>query len=249
MFEASRIVALYNGFLDFKKVDNSEYAVVVRKQSFRLNPRLHQHISFFSVLDMKFNLQCLSVGKTSTTFETRLCDDTTGEELAVNKVRIVRMSRKTRTSAEYPEFYYEKYRPFIGQPTTKFLESRGIPSMPDDSYLFKLQVRSSDTDKNGHTNQASYVMFCMDCATDAALKKYYRHFDSDMCMYTTTYWEIDYLGESRTGDVLDIYTWQSNDNIGNIHFSIRLKRREIFNASTIFDLQKQISPAKRNARM
>ena len=248
MFETARILSLYNGFLDFRRVKDNEHALVLRKQSFTLNPKLHQTISFFSKLHMKFNLRVLSIGKTSATYEMRMCDGTTGEELVVNYLRFVRINLTTRKSTKFPPFFFEKYARFEGKPTTQFLESRSAPLVSEAAHIFQLTVRSSDMDVNGHTNQSAYIKFCMDCATDAALKKYYRHFDSDMCMYTTTYWEIDYLGESMTGDVLDILTWQAKD-VRNIHFCIRLNGRNIFHASTFFDLEKQLSPAKRNARL
>ena len=249
MFEAAKILSLFNDFLDFRKMIGTDHALVQIKQSFRLNPKLYQTVKLFSKLHMRFHLQCLSIGKTSTTYEMRMFDGKTGDELVVNHLRFVRMNLKTRKSSVFPQFYYEKYARFVGKPTTPFLESRSVPEVPQSAHVFQLTVRSSDMDVNGHSNQSAYIKFCMDCATDAALKKYYRHFDSDMCMYTTTRWEMDYVGESIAGDVLVISTWQSENNTRNIHFCIRSNGRNIFHASTFFDLEKQLSPAKIDARL
>ncbi|KAK3087845.1 hypothetical protein FSP39_011420 [Pinctada imbricata] len=247
MFEASRLIPLYHGFLHFQQVDGAHHGLVVRKQVLRLNPKLHQNMSIFSNLMMKFNLEVLSLGKTSVTYVSRFTDGESGELLAENFVKFVRINRKTRRAAEFPSFFQEMYGVMNGKETLPFLDKRIIAGQPpQDAYTYKVLVRSSDTDRNRHVNQAMYVKYCMDCATEAAINKYYKNFDSDMCMYTTTKWEIDYIGESGTRDLLEIVTWQSCDDLRHIGFLIRMEQKEIFRASTMFELQKQISPVKRN---
>ncbi|KAK3088519.1 hypothetical protein FSP39_020112 [Pinctada imbricata] len=250
--EAARLIPFYYGFLHFHEIQDDCYGLVVRKQVLRLNPKLHQTTCMFSKLMLKVDLQFLSLGKTSYSFAARLKDADTGELLAENFLKFVRINKKTRRAAEFPSFFQEKYGRIDGNEKVPFLDERnGSSDPPLDAYIYNVRVHRSDTDQNSHVNQSTYVKYCMDCATEAAMNKYYKNFDSDMCMYTTTKWEMDYIGESGAGDLLDVVTWQSNDDARIISFSIQLNKREIFRATSAFELHKQISPVKRyrNAKL
>lgn len=236
MFEAARILALYNGFIDFTKIDGREAALVIVKQQLKLIPKLHEkgmNVKF----TMLFDLRLVEVGKTSVQFVVEFKDGNTREVYGENLIKMVRMSRKTRRPVTFPEWFYEKYDSYRNSyGSTQALPRDALPKIPDNAFKFDLIPRHSDSDRNNHVNQSSYIKFCMDAATHASLSGHYVHFNEDMCLYAPLLWTISYVGECRANDELSIYTWQSESSSPeHIEFSILLNDRLIFHASTIFE--------------
>ncbi|XP_061181552.1 uncharacterized protein LOC133190098 [Saccostrea echinata] len=234
MFEAARIIALYNGFLNFTKIDGREAGMVIVKQQLKLSPKLHE-MTLKSKTQLLFDMVLLEVGKTSILYRIQFKDGSTNEILGENFLKFVRMSRKTRRPMVFPDWFYELYASYMNSSGHPVLSKEPLPEIPDNAYKFVVVPNHSDTDRNNHVNQSSYIKFCMDVATKAALSGHYVHFSEDMCLYASLQWTISYVGESMANDELNIFTWQREYKPEHIYFSILLKGRPIFHASTIFD--------------
>jgi acyl-CoA thioesterase FadM len=234
MFEGSRIITLYNGFLDFTKIDGREAGMVIVKQQIQLNPKLHE-MTLNSKTSLQFHLKLLQVGKTSILYVIHFLDGDTKQVLGENYVKFVRMSRKTRRAIAFPEWFYEKYALYMNSSGHPALAKEILPEIPETAFKLVVVPNHSDTDRNNHVNQSSYIKFCMDVATHASLSGHYTHFTEDMCLYPSCQWVISYVGESNANDELHIYTWQQEGAIEHLYFSILLKGRTIFHASTIFE--------------
>lgn len=246
MFEAARIMAMYNGFIDFQKIDGREAGIVIVKQGLKLKANLHQK-SLNSRFDILINTQLLQVGKTSLVFNMEFIDGTTKEVFGENIIKSVRMNRKTRRPMAFPDWFYEKYKSYTESTVPNVLTKQPLPEIPKNAFQFVVVPRHSDTDRNNHVNQSSYIKFCMDVATHASLSGYYAYYTQDMCLYAPLHWTISYVGECVANDNLHVYTWQDDDSApSHIQFSILLKDRVIFHASTIFDSEpkKRRLPAK-----
>ncbi|XP_048731121.1 uncharacterized protein LOC125648201 [Ostrea edulis] len=234
MFEASRIISLYNGFLHFTKIDGREAGMVIVKQKLKLNPKLHE-MTLNSKTRLQFHLELLQVGRTSILYVIHFKDGNTKEVLGENHLKFVRMSRKTRRAIEFPDWFYETYAPYMNSSGHPALSKEILPEIPENAFKLVVVPNHSDTDRNNHVNQSSYIKFCMDVATHASLSGQYIHFTEDMCLYPSCQWVISYVGESMANDELHIYTWQQESAPEQLYFSILLKGRTNFHASAIFE--------------
>lgn len=235
MFEASRALALYNGFLDLAKIHHQDATLVIVRQQIKLNPKTHQ-IRLKSQSHLLFDMKLLEVGEKSLTYMTELKDGSTKETLGETLLKFVRISRKTRRSISFPEWFIKSLETHESPQKQQFRSKTALPEIPDNAFKFLVVPNYSDMDRNNHVNQSSYIKFCMDAATHASLSGHYVHFNDDMCLYAPLLWTISYVGESRANDELSIYTWQ-NESLSpeHIEFSILLNDRLIFHASTIFE--------------
>lgn len=243
MFEASRALALYNGFLDLAKIYHQDETIVIAKQEIKLNPKVHQ-IKLKPQSHLLFDVKLLEVGERSITNVTELRDGSTKERLGETFLKFVRFSRKTRRSISFPEWYIKSLELHESPQKQQFRSKTALPDIPDNAFKFRLVPNYSDMDRNNHVNQSSYIKFCMDAATHASLSGHYVHFNEDMCLYAPLLWTISYVGECRANDELSIYTWQSESSSPeHIEFSILLNDRLIFHASTIFEKEAKKVPS------
>ncbi|XP_061181551.1 uncharacterized protein LOC133190097 [Saccostrea echinata] len=233
MFEAARLAALLDGFLDYRRIIDEENALAIIKQQLNLDPKVHS-VSLTSPMKLKFDHEFKQLKKTSIMFAVKLKNEATEEILGENFIKVVRINRKTRRSSSFPEYFYEKYAAFMNTPGHSGTEKEDLPEIPRHAYKYVVIPGHSDEDFNGHLNQSSFIRFCMDAATNASLKGYYEHYTSDMCLYPSLQWTISYVGESLAGDQLTIYTWQKEDTADNIRFAIVRNGNRIFYASTVF---------------
>lgn len=109
MFEASRALALYNGFLDLAKIYHQDETIVIAKQEIKLNPKVHQ-IRLKPQSHLLFDVKLLEVGERSITNVTELRDGSTKERLGETFLKFVRFSRKTRRSISFPEWYIKSFK-------------------------------------------------------------------------------------------------------------------------------------------
>ncbi|XP_033733113.1 uncharacterized protein LOC117322359 [Pecten maximus] len=248
MFEAARLIGLYNGLFYYKSMEGKGIGLVVITQAVRLSPDLHRDYSLFKTLKQRYVLDIVEVGRRSFSFVTRLTNEETGQFLGEILLKYVLIDRSTRKSIPLPEAFLEKY----SKHTKKEIKFRklSIPSCPDmGKNVFKLKVLPlhSDTDRNNHVNQSGYFRFCIDCATDAALAGNYRHFTSDMCWYPVLEMNVYHANESLVNEELVVNTWQDNEDFRLIFFIIKRKDTVLFKASFLF--YPEMSKRKRNSRM
>ncbi|XP_048780722.1 uncharacterized protein LOC125683522 isoform X3 [Ostrea edulis] len=234
MFEAARILAFMKGFIDHENIVNEDAAIAVVKQHLHLDSKLHR-LNLASLTEITSNLEIKQQKKSSLMFVVNLKNETTDEILGENYFKVVRISRKTRRSIPFPEWYQKKYSSFMGTPGHPGTEKEDLPKIPENAFKYTVFPGHSDEDVNGHLNQSSYIRFCMDAATRASLNGYYDHYTKDMCLYPSLQWTITYVGESLANDELNIFTWQSENCPEQIYFTMLVNGHKIiFHASTIF---------------
>ena len=86
---------------------------------------------------------------------------------------------------------------------------------------YSLRVRWNDTDLYKHTNYLSYVKFTMDAAQDAVARGHYEGFSGDILQYHVKTIQMLYVAETVANDQLTVFSWQSDANRQEIHFSIQ----------------------------
>lgn len=248
MFEAARLMGLYNNLFDFRSIDGKYRGLVAIKQAVRLCAELHRDHSIFNTLKQRYELDIVEVGRRSFSFVTRLTNEETGKLLGEVLLKYVLIDRRTRKSVPLPESFLEKYAKHLKKNLN--INELSIPECPNiskDVFQLKVLPLHSDTDRNNHVNQSVYFRFCMDCATDAALSGRYRHFTSDMCWYPVLELNVYHVNESHANNELIVNTWQDNDDFRLIYFIIKRKETVIFKASILFYPEQ--SKRKRNSRM
>ena len=92
---------------------------------------------------------------------------------------------------------------------------------PLHAFSYHTEVQYSDIDENLHANQSFYIRSCMDCGATAAYAGYYRKFRGDF---------FKYVSECKVGDLLEVLTWDSPDEVECLYFQIRLKKNPVFHA-------------------
>ena len=244
MFEGARIIPLTHGYLGLHSENFLQSrTLVVVKQAIKLNPNLHRRVTKFTPLTMKFLIEVLEVGESSFVLLITMKDANTWENLGENFLKYVVVGRKSRRPEALPSWFRGRYAPKIAQEISH-IRKAPIPDIPPNVFKYSIKPLPSEMDSNNHINQAEYVKFCMDCATLAAKSRFYKHFHTDMCLYTTTLWEVTYGKESFAGDLLEISTWQNYQDYQEILFSISCSGRLIFFAKSHFETENQGTVAR-----
>ncbi|XP_069120127.1 uncharacterized protein [Argopecten irradians] len=248
MFEAARLIGLYNDLFHFRSMEGKTMGLVVVTQAVRLSPDLHRDYSLFTTLKQRYVLDIVEVGRRSFSFVSRLTNEETGQFLGEILLKYVLIDRRTRKSIPLPEAFFEKYSNYTKKDIK--VTKLSIPPCPDmGKHVFKLKALPlhSDTDRNNHVNQSVYFRYCIDCATDAALAGSYRHFTSDMCWYPVVEMNVYHANESLVNKELVVNTWQDNDDFRLIFFIIKRKQTVLFKSSILF--YPEMSKRRRNSQM
>ena len=79
---------------------------------------------------------------------------------------------------------------------------------PPSSYKYFVKALHSDIDGNGHVNQAVFIKWCCDAATDAALNGAFQDFKHNMKAYNVEKVEVKYVREGLANEEYVVETWQ-----------------------------------------
>jgi acyl-CoA thioesterase FadM len=137
---------------------------------------------------------------------------------ATCRIQTVLVDSKTRKPMPYPDWWREKYAPYIqgGQPMIMpQLEKTG------DVHRYTTKVSYSDIDAYLHTNWQSYVSFCMEAFYDNVFHHQNKQVDREIMGKRLKSFEAGFRKESSMGDELDVYSWKSNEVKGEIQFEIK----------------------------
>lgn len=233
-FEAARLLSFYNGFIDFPKLDSAAAGFFIVKHIFNFSPKLHKTIGVNTPIVFDFKVQILDIGKTSLLVSTKLSNGE-GEILGENLYKYVYVNRITRRPKPLPDWWMEKMSPYKTVGFKGGMAKTPVPVLPDGAFQYKVKMRHSDTDKNGHVNNSIYIRLCIDCGTKAAIKGYFRRFNSDMCHYSVLNIDAQYLGESNVNDELVVYTWQDALDDCVLHFLVYVEEKLVFYTSMKLD--------------
>jgi acyl-CoA thioesterase FadM len=137
---------------------------------------------------------------------------------ATCRIQTVLVNSKTRKPMPYPDWWREKYAPYIqgGQPMIMpQLEKTG------DIHRYTTKVSYSDIDAYLHTNWQSYVSFCMEAFYDNVLRHQNKSVNREIMGKCLKSFEAGFRKESSMGDELDVYSWKSNEMEREIQFEIK----------------------------
>ena len=180
----------------------------------------------------RYNVNCsmdtelLSYGQSSMTFLVRMFKNSDGVTLVNNTCAGVWVDRQTRKSKPLPDWFRNKYRKEANV-KVDWLKPQLAPL---HAFSYQTEVQYSDIDKNLHANQSFYIRACMDCGATASYSGYYRKFRGDFFKYHADKLWVVYVRECEVGDMLEVLTWDSPDEVECVYFQIRLKKDPVFHA-------------------
>ncbi|CAH1772958.1 unnamed protein product [Owenia fusiformis] len=166
------------------------------------------------------------IGRTSTNLTIEIREQLTNQHVGSLEFQYVYVNRTNRKSQAFPDWFIQKYRPLTTLETRP--DTMAPLSLPSKTFSYDVTVQYSDTDRNGHTNQSSYLKYGMDAATSASLGGEFHNFKQDMCMYHVQDFQALYTGESLVKDQLVIHTWEDGTRKDLLFFQIHKNNRAIF---------------------
>ena len=100
-----------------------------------------------------------------------------------------------------------------------------VLDLPPSGEYFSNTIRASHSDMNllFHVNSATYVRYCMDCATEASLAGFTRTISGDPCFLPVAKLETFHAGENFAGEDLEVCTWEQDGE--TMYFLIFNKRK------------------------
>ncbi|XP_072173832.1 uncharacterized protein [Diadema setosum] len=224
-FESGRSAALFQGLKDGIQID-SRIGLFVRFQQIDLSETFHSMVNATAVWDMPVRVSY--VGKTSLCMDNAIICQSSRIELGRSVCQAVRVDRATRRPVPLPQEVattYQKTATRSGHPQFDF------PAMiPGREFTYTISTRAfpSDTDSNQHVNQSLSFKYCMDCASVAAMEgNVFSGFSTDVAYYLIKTFAVEYVGEMRVGDNIDIVCWEDQDDPCSLWFLVKVEERVV----------------------
>ncbi|XP_076455965.1 uncharacterized protein LOC143290426 [Babylonia areolata] len=243
LFEAGRVMPLKKGFLEGPTVITKDYGLFVLGLHYTFHPALWS-VRRGHTFPFKIETQLQDIGQSSATLQSRLVNTLDNSSLSTLDFKYVYVNRHSGQSSPLPGWLVQKYRSVLKERRQLQL-SKDMPVVPAWAYMYDVRVSESDTDHNGHTNQASYIRFCSD-ATHAAVK------EGRLPRLQPSAWHFPLLklqamhsGETWMGDKLQVSLWQQEDCRDTIRYIIRRMQGDgedkvVFHASIVFGQQSHL---------
>uniref|UniRef100_A0A0B7A1V0 Uncharacterized protein n=1 Tax=Arion vulgaris TaxID=1028688 RepID=A0A0B7A1V0_9EUPU len=234
MFEAGRAIPFRIGnLLDYiDLISAGNYGSFALGGDYYFDPSLWEVGHGYQYFPYKITIELVSIGQTSFTVRQVLFNTIDHKELASFIGKLVFVDTKTKRPQAFPSWHNIKYSTLQSQDTFKV--DVPVTSVPDYAFSRTFVVTASDTDHNGHTNQASYVRFCLDATEAARRHQFLHHFTSDICFYPIVKMSVAYRGETLCGDELTVSLWDIGHNSSNLHFAISRGTTIVFVAAVKF---------------
>ncbi|KAK3797365.1 hypothetical protein RRG08_045723 [Elysia crispata] len=236
MFEAGRAIpSIVGNYLDGNTLTTDKHALFVLGGEYYFDPCLWDVARKFNYFPYKVTLETINLGQTSVTLRQVLINKLDNKELATFYLKMVLVDRISRRPTTLPSWYQEKFKDVKGRvgDQAKFLLNSQLV-VPEGAFQVERQVMPSDTDHNGHTNQGSYVRFCLDAAQVANKAGVLEYVQGDICLYPVLKISISYKGESDSGDRLMTHLWQDDLSPQMLHFATYREAKLILVATITF---------------
>ncbi len=148
-----------------------------------------------------------------------LRDKSDNEVVARTERTAVFLDMLTGKTSSIPQDKRNFFQTFI---TSEKPTRVNIPVPPSEPFTMKLNVTASDTDHLYHMNQAVWLRFCIDCATEGVSRGHLANFNQDPFSHAVKQVEILYDSEALAGDILDVACWdtESLDKEKTLVFSV-----------------------------
>lgn len=209
IMEAGRLFGLRAGVVDYSTIVNDRFTTFELGAVYQCDDALWR-IPLGTQFPYKISLELEDVGKTSVTLSSRLVNKLDNKTLVHHRGKIVYVDRKSHRPAPLPEWVLEKYKTVQSQNKRPLALPRTSPQAPENAYGYTVTVAASDTDFNGHTNQASYFRYCCDASQAAVKDGKLKEFGPDISRYPLQGITSVFPGESGLGDTLRVLLWQQD---------------------------------------
>jgi len=233
MFEAGRTVPFFQGnFLGFQDLRSTHFGFYVLGGDYYFDPSMWEVARKFDYFPFKISIQLINLGETSVSIRQVLTNTLDGREIATFYCKLVYVDKLAKSSQVLPYWHRLKYRS-VESPHRVRIDT-SVTSAPTSATTVRTQVAASDVDHNGHTNQASYVRFCLDAAEATNRQTGLHRFHGDVCLYPITKMSVAYRQETHLGDLLDVTLWQDELSPFQIHFLLQHDGKIAFSATIFF---------------
>ncbi|GFR65087.1 hypothetical protein ElyMa_003647300 [Elysia marginata] len=220
VFEAGRAMPFYTGnFADWNILMSDNTAAFVVGGEYYFDLCVWDAVRKFNNFPYKVTIEVINVGKSSLTFRQVLINKLDNKELATHYLKVVVVDKVTRRPKAVPSWHRDKYRHVEAtlDKRAEFVINTEL-NVPGGAFQAETLVQPSDTDSNGHTNQASYVRFCLDAAECANRAGVLEYVQGDICIYPILKMSISYKGETKSGDRILTSVWQDKLSPQMLHF-------------------------------
>lgn len=236
MFEGSLILSASMSPVLVKTTTSHEEDYILLRQHCKVSPRYYQDITIYSDFNPKIRFRCQEVGRTSLSTKLKLYNLSSEHVYATNLRKLVNFNSRTKKPVPNNPYYLEQAER-INDTKPKHAWLPFPDKVPSRVFSMQMSPLFSDTDFMNHVNNSSYVRFCLDCFAYAAKSNFYSHFEADCC-YPVLEIDIQYLDESYANDTLQITTWQSETDIGDLFFIISREHKVIVKTFLRFGVTK-----------
>lgn len=236
MFEAGRAIPFNLGnYTDWNNIAAGNRTAFVLGGEYYFDSCLWDVASKFSYFPYKVTLEVINMGKSSMTFRQVLINKLDNKELATYYMKMVVVDKVTRRPAALPSWHRERFHHLDATLDKKaeFVLDTDT-AVPESAFQAETLIAPSDTDLNGHTNQASYVRFCLDAAEAANKAGALEYIHGDICKYPILKICISYKRETNAGDRIFTSVWQDKLSPQTLHFASQLDGKVVSAASISF---------------
>eukprot|EP00058_Branchiostoma_floridae_P018435 XP_002603924.1 hypothetical protein BRAFLDRAFT_105964 [Branchiostoma floridae] len=202
-----------------KSKDEPFKLVFTRGQSFEFLPAYYRHLAPGKRTTATVKL--CSLGNTSWVTLEEIRDSSTNDLMVKGIFQRINVDATTRRPEQLHDWLKEKYSYLASsgphpQTVQPFHERKSTKT-----FRYSVVVAPRDTDIYHHTNQASYIWFCMDGAMLGARNGAYSVLRGNLAKFDLKKVAVLYQKESLEGDVLDIESWEDQGSPDTLRFQVK----------------------------
>lgn len=235
--ECVRSVGFSNGFAYFPERHRKTGIVLfIVSQTFTFTKDAHflrKSNNFGLNKPHKFLMHLTQAGKTSYTTHIDWFDSEQ-RKIASFLTKHVSADVRTRRPVPHPEYFYKNLMSHLSSVNKQTIERVDLPEIPNEAFCINVKVLYSDCDDNIHVNQSSYLKWCSDVASEAAIKEHFSNFKTHIELYPLNTMEIFYSGEGFVSDELEVKAWECDADSTCLMFAIQKKGTIIFHMKMKF---------------
>ncbi|ELT98110.1 hypothetical protein CAPTEDRAFT_207772 [Capitella teleta] len=231
----SRMVVYQPKFITNDLFKDNTHRLFATSMEYTMHPPLYEVSADWQrspcIIPSLISTRLVSTGRSTVDLETTISTVDSKQLLASLKCKFTFVDLQTRKSDVLPESFKRAVSKY---PTTQGLGRFTPVERPPDVFQYSFRVRPSDTDFNKHTNNASYLQWCLDTASIAFLEGRLSSFTRDPLYFDVYQMSMWYVGESFMGSLLSCSVWPDQKNLLMLHFVIESKGKILFHCCIEF---------------
>jgi acyl-CoA thioesterase FadM len=226
LFESARLVTQSNpeskSDHDNKQSLADSYHLLQNYNFYTATVEMEVHPSLYNIELPKHPLVATTkfdyAGKSSFAIHTSIQHPSLDVPYATCAIQSVLVDRQTARPTPFPEWWREKFGDVCvgGKPhiMPKLIKPPSVvPDVP-------VTVQFRDTDTYNHSNWKSYSRFCYDAVSMNAIDSRYRSLTQADLVCGVKKLVMSYRQESVVGDILNVASWEDEENEGEINCDI-----------------------------